>query len=445
MDCLMDFIFASIRANVAALIFALYICSFLYDVSQGLQAQESSQSRKINELRDQIQVLAKEIDKLKLEKDIVPSQNASEDSWKDYGFGPASSKIYQKFSGVSIGGYGEVLYNNFASQDESGRDVARDKNYDILDLLRAVFYFGYKFNDRIILNTEIEIEHAKELSAEFVQLDFLITNSINFRAGLLLAPLGIVNEIHEPPTYLGANRSLTERFLIPTTWREIGFGFFGKWKGIHYKLYAFGSLNGVNFSSSGVRGGRQKGAKSLAEDFGMAVRLDYKIGGFLVGVSTFFGDSGQNANNAELDLLTSISDFHIDWKWKGIYFRSVLSLVALDEDGVRGINEINSLEGDDSIGTSMIGGYLEFGYDLLYFLKKNTHVLMPYIRTEWLDTQLSVPGGYSRDAANSRSIYTFGLSYLPIPNIAFKADYQLMLNAADTGISQWNVSMSYYF
>ena len=119
--------------------------------------------------------------------------------------------------------------------------------------------------------------------------------------------------------------------------------------------------------------------------------------------------------------------------------------MALDEDGVRGINEINSLEGDDSIGTSMIGGYLEFGYDLLYFLKKNTHVLMPYIRTEWLDTQLSVPGGYSRDAANSRSIYTFGLSYLPIPNIAFKADYQLMLNAADTGISQWNVSMSYYF
>jgi hypothetical protein len=55
--------------------------------------------------------------------------------------------------------------------------------------------WGIKFNEKIVLNTEIEIEHADEIYAEMVSLDFLLSDKINFRADLLLTPVGITNEL----------------------------------------------------------------------------------------------------------------------------------------------------------------------------------------------------------------------------------------------------------
>jgi len=74
-----------------------------------------------------------------------------------YGLGRSASKIYGVARGVSIGGYGEALYENFASRDEAGRssDAA-----DRATLLRAVVYLGYKFDDHFVLNTELEYENA---------------------------------------------------------------------------------------------------------------------------------------------------------------------------------------------------------------------------------------------------------------------------------------------
>ena len=105
---------------------------------------------------------------------------------------------------MSIGGYGEAYYRKDVSdKTRSDRDTT--------DYLRFVLYTGYKFTDRIILNTELEFEHAStsvggSVSVEFAYIDFLMWDWANFRAGMLLAPLGIVNELHEPVFFHGVER-----------------------------------------------------------------------------------------------------------------------------------------------------------------------------------------------------------------------------------------------
>ena len=65
--------------------------------------------------------------------------------------------MYAVDQGVSIGGYGEMLYESFDSTREDG---SRSNATDELDFLRAIVYVGYKFNDRIVFNSELEFEHA---------------------------------------------------------------------------------------------------------------------------------------------------------------------------------------------------------------------------------------------------------------------------------------------
>ena len=123
-----------------------------------------------------------------------------------YGLGPAASKVYQLDRGLSIGGYGEFHYQQARERPT--------RQHDQFDLERFVLYAGYKFNDRILLNSEIEFEHALigedtvaaesgAVEVEFAYLDFLLWQQLNVRAGLVLVPMGFLNEMHEPPFYFG--------------------------------------------------------------------------------------------------------------------------------------------------------------------------------------------------------------------------------------------------
>ena len=207
------------------------------------------------------------------------------------GLGPAASKVYNVERGVSIGGYGEMLYQSFASETEDGSASAKS---DQLDFLRAIVYVGYKFNDRIHFNSEIEFEHAStgkggEVSVEFAYLDFSLRPELGIRGGMLLVPMGFINELHEPPIFYGARRPEVESAIIPTTWRENGAGIFGEAGPVEYRAYAVAGLDASGFSASGIRGGRQKGARSLAEDFAFTGRVDLtSVPGLLAGISFLY-------------------------------------------------------------------------------------------------------------------------------------------------------------
>ena len=131
--------------------------------------------------------------------------------------------------GVTIGGYGEVLYNQ--PNNLNGE----------LDVQRLVMLFGYKFDDRVQFVTEIEYEHVKEVYIEQAFVNYSIANAVNIRAGLMLVPMGIVNEFHEPTTFNGVERPSMDNKIVPTTWREIGIGVSGRLDGLalRYQAYLF--------------------------------------------------------------------------------------------------------------------------------------------------------------------------------------------------------------
>lgn len=232
----------------------------------GVCAQERDSIR-LDELERRIEALTSELERTRLGAEVVAADSSV------LGLGPAAAKVYRVAQGVSVGGYGGIVYENFAGERDDGTPSGA---VDRIDALRGILYVGYKFNDRLLLNTEIEIEHVNEIFLEFAYLDYRLSDALGARAGLLLAPMGLVNELHEPTVFLGTARPLTETQLIPSTWRENGVGVFGEAGPWAYRVYLMSSFDGVGggasgaggFSAKGLRGGRQKGSRGLSEGLG---------------------------------------------------------------------------------------------------------------------------------------------------------------------------------
>ena len=398
---------------------------------------------RLSEIERRLEILAEEMEDLKVGDAAV---KVSRDQTVS-GLGPAASKVYQKEQGVSVGGYGEALLEFF---DDSRDDGSESGAVDRFDLLRAVVYFGYKFSDRWIFNSEIEFEHAStseggSASVEFAYLDYLYRDDLNLRTGLVLVPMGWLNELHEPTVYLGAVRPRTENRIIPTTWRENGIGAYGAFGGFDYRTYVVNGLDASGFSAKGLRSGRQKGAKAKAEDFAWVGRLDFTgVPGLTAGLAGYFGDSGQDLEDMDGDSIpvgTSILDFHVEYRYRGLELRGLWVRAELDD--VARLNEALGYEGDQSVGETLEGGYLQAGYDLLAGSGKSS--LTPYLRWEQINTQKQVPDGWSPNPANDEQLLTLGLAYQPIEQLIFKAEYQNIDNEAGTGVDQFNLSMGYIF
>ena len=408
-------------------------------------AAQQADSAEIRKLREQIEAITRTLEELQLGRDVVVEADTASE-----GFGPAASKVYRVRQGVSIGGYGEALYQNYGTEREDG--VASGRT-DEIDYLRAVVYFGYKFNDRVLFNSEVEFEHAStggegEVSVEFAYLDYRLSPSFGFRGGLLLAPMGFVNELHEPPTFLGTTRPETERQVIPSTWRENGVGAFGTLGDFSWRAYLMAGFDATGYSASGIRGGRQSGSRSLAEDWGVVGRVDWTgVPGLQLGGSAYAGDAGQGATLPSdpavvVDARTTILEGHAEYRRGGLELRALVARSTIDDAAQ--VNELNGLAGDESVGEEGLGWYLQGGFDILR-LARTEQQLIPYLRYERLDTQHDVPAGFTRNPANDRTITSLGAMWKPIPQVALKADYQWHSNEAETGVNQLNVNLGYLF
>lgn len=350
-----------------------------------------------------------------------------------YGLGPAASKVYGLERGLSIGGYGEANLRTVVGN--------KGNDNDVFDFLRLVLYVGYKFNDWIVFNSETEFEHATtgksgEVSVEFANLDFLLHEMANARFGLVLVPMGFINEIHEPPFFFGNVRPPVETVLLPSTWRANGLGFFGELlPGLTYRTYGITSLDAAGFRSSGIRGGRQSGSLERAEDFSWVGRLDYSfLPSSFAGVSAYVGDQGQGrlygpaGQQREVGVFTQIYEGHVQLRYQGIEFRALGTVTLLDNATRLSLDPtINQ-----PIGNRMLGYYAEIGYDILpLLLPGTTQYLAPWFRYSHTDTQQGVPSGLVADNRHNRDYFEAGLQYKPIPQVVLKLDYRNL--DAETG------------
>jgi hypothetical protein len=416
-----------------ALASALGLCSSL--ASPVAHAQESApgedtQSR-IERLEQQIEVLAEEVADLKTEE-AVPEE--LDPTLGIYGLGPSASKVYQRDKGLAIGGYGDVRFRAFVDD--------KDDQTNIYDALRLVLYAGYKWTDWLVFNSEIEFEHADtgsngDVAVEFLTVDFLLRPWLNFRTGLVLIPMGFINEVHEPPFYFGAERPEVERRILPSTWRENGLGIFGDLDlgeagSLGYRAYGVNGFDATGFDSGGLRGGRQKGSKALADHFAFVGRVDWDLGpllpGAVLGGSVYAGKAGQNQDvvatgSSVPDTFTTIYEVHAQYKARGVTLRGLFTQAFIDDAG--DLSQALDLATDGSVAKQMVGGYAELGYDVLpLFLPDTGMSLEPFFRFEHVDTQQVVASSFIADESQDFEVYVAGLSFKPIPQVVLKLDYR---------------------
>jgi hypothetical protein len=352
----------------------------------------------------------------------------------------------QTDASTTIGGYGEVHYTNVSGPGTPGT----------ANLKRFVVYLAHSFDDRLSMRSEVELEDARleagspagEVAIEQLYLDYRLSPALTLRGGLLLPPVGIINETHEPPTFNGVARPDFDHDVIPTTWREIGVGAAGAvpgLQGFNYRLYLVNGLVASAFSADeGIRGGRQEGQDAVFANPSLTGRLEYGRPGLRIGTSFWYG--GSSAQDPALALGTfdnAVGLLSADARVEraGFALRGVFATIHVAD-----ADRINLVYGG-SVASRITGGYVEGAYNLLRLAAPHsTQALNAFVRHERYDTQAEVPAGVTRDAALARRYTTFGLTYKPIWNVAVKGDYQLRRNRAGAGEDEvFRLGLGYQF
>jgi hypothetical protein len=329
---------------------------------------------------------------------------------------------------TTVGGYGEVHYTN-----RTGPNTPAEVN-----LTRFVVYLAHTFTDRLAFRSELEVEDAKietggsrgEVGVEQAYLDYRLKDWLTLRTGLILVPIGIINETHEPPTFNGVERPAFEHDVIPTTWREIGVGALGTVPGVaglSYRVYLLNGLKAEGFSADqGIREGRQEGQDASFANPSLTGRLEWARPGLKLGGSFWYGGAanadsvlGTGSFAAPITLVSADARYDVG----GATFRALAATISVSDAGA-----INDRFGS-AVGSRIAGGYVEAAYNLLTRLApRSSQQLNAFVRVERYDTQASVPAGTLQDPTLARRVTTVGLSYKPTYNTVFKGDYQLLHN-----------------
>lgn len=329
---------------------------------------------------------------------------------------------------VTIGGYGEMVYN----QPEGDNGT--------LDVHRLVLLVGYKFDEKIQFVSEIEVEHVEEIYIEQAFVNYAVGNNINLRGGLMLVPMGIINEYHEPTTFNGTSRPAVDHDIIPTTWRELGVGVTGRFPEISlgYQAYIFngfkstapdgdGGITGYLKGKDGLRGGRQKGIESTVDSPTFSTKLDYYgIPGLRMGLSGYFGKTQAEDEIEDLDganIGISMVGFDARYAFRKFTARGEFVYTSLTDT-----DDYNTLTGKD-LGSALMGFYVEGAYNLLPLTAKQK--LFAFARYEQYDTHADTDGGLVRNDAFNRQDITAGLSYHITNGVVVKGDYQIRDNALE--------------
>jgi len=369
----------------------------------------------------------------------------------------SAEKIIAGNEGLYIGGYGQIDFNL------PSRDGTIHKN-GTLDVHRLVTFFGYNFNEKASFVSEVEFEHVTEVYVEQAFLDYKIKDNLSINAGLMLIPMGIQNLYHEPPTFNGVERTNVDKYIIPTTWREIGIGLSGRSleHSLTYQAMLVNGFNGYNDGGvlngkNGLRSGRQKGAKSYITYPDFAGRVSY-FGhlGLNLGLSAYVGDSETKLYDG-LDLADENAVVSADSSIIGIQMFGVDARYELGSLQLRGqyiianlsnTDQYNKFSGQD-LGSKLTGHYTEIGYNLMGgiipSIINDTEELIAFARYENYNTHEKVEGIEINNSYNRTEI-TFGLGFKIAKGAMFKADYQIISDASsEDKRGQFNFGTAIWF
>jgi len=363
-------------------------------------AQESNA-----ELLAKLDYLQQQIDELKQQLAQTQNQTVETDAKVEAVVEVVESGSIQQPAAqrTTIGGYGELHYNNLSAEDPS-------KDIKVIDFHRFVLFFGHQFNDKTRFYSELEVEHAfisdsggdtpGEVEVEQAFVEFDLRPGLHARGGLFLVPVGILNETHEPPTFFGVERNDVENIIVPSTWWEAGGGLNGRSStGWNWDVALTSGLQIPTTGSNAfrVRSGRQKVAQALASDGAITGRLRYLgIAGLQASVTLQYQFDPSQYSNDGLDDGTLV-EAHIDYRRAGFGLRALYARWDFSGEAVEAAG-----------ADRQSGWYIEPSYRI------NRHLGF-YARYEQVEA--------ARDQDNFDQ-WQVGLNWWPHENVVIKFDYR---------------------
>ena len=329
-----------------------------------------------------------------------------------------SSTSASPFAKTSIGGYGELHYNNYEDQEAK------------VDFHRFVLFFGHEFTDKIRFFSEFELEHALvkdtddgsnggevELEQAYVEYDY--SDTITTKTGLFLIPVGIINETHEPPTFYGVERNGVEKNIIPATWWEAGVA--GNFKLAPGLAIDAAVTSGLKVGSDyKIRGGRQKVSNASAENLAYTGRVKYTAipGLELAATLQYQTDLTQSAIGID-DASAILFQAHAIYQVDNFTVRALYATWDIDGD------EAKALGRDEQTGW-----YIEPSY----MFNEEVGAFARYAEYN------NEAGLSSSDAVESTSV---GINYYLHENVVLKADIEELGGSKDS--TGFNIGFGYQF
>ena len=358
----------------------------------------------------------------------------------------SAAKAPPRESDTTLFSYGEIAYSR-----------PHDANDTQADLVRAVIGFGHRFDEKTRVYGEFEWEHAVtsandkgEAEVEQLYVERRLTDQFGARTGLVLIPLGFLNESHEPTAYYGVFRDFVETAIIPTTWREGGVALFGNTDaGLNWNV---GVTTGFDLSKWDPTSneGRESPLGSIHQELSLArarnlsfyAAANYQgVPGVTLGGGVFSGKAGQGVPNfAAPNARVTLWEGHARWQ------TGPFDLQALYAHGeITGTEALNlTFVGDPTpVPRTFWGGYVQGAW---HAWSRGDYALTPFARYDRLNTAASyapMPEGLGIPPSPTETVWTLGANFYLGPNVVFKVDYQKF--KVDSSLDRFDLGMGYTF
>ena len=328
--------------------------------------------------------------------------------------------LARAFQAVALGGYADLLGSYRHEEGVSQGFTFEARRFNL--------FVASRIADFVRLMAEVEFAHgAREIDLEMAVVDLLFHHAVSLRAGILLVPVGRFNLTHDAPRWDVVERPLVSTRIIPSTWADVGAGFFGAlYPGRHrltYEVYVINGLGDGLLAGEGTRIDAGRAPERFAADNNGApsvvgraawetpVRASFAFS-FHTGLYNRFQKDGLAIDRKRFSSLLAL-DAEVE---AGPVLLRAEAAVALVEvpDGMRGTH-----------ATRQYGLYGEASWRL--FRRRigvfDAATLALVARVDWIDL-FAEPHPLTRDRVGDETArLTAGLSFRPVPVTALRLAY----------------------
>lgn len=176
---------------------------------------------------------------------------------------------------------------------------------------RFILQAGSRLNDQILFNSEVEFEYGGfikdggngnkgELKIEQAWVDYQVSDAFTFRSGIVLIPVGQLNIFHDSDMRDFTDRPLVNKYIIPTTWMDAGFGGHGTLElgdaEISLEAYITNGLKKDGYD--GTKKGNRVQRPNFKADSDQSKAISARVG-YSPNLNTTLGLSGYAGSNSQ--------------------------------------------------------------------------------------------------------------------------------------------------